>query len=253
MVASSPPEPSANDYAALALRLDAMQRQLDEAGRAAKSPFVVSHNGVQDFAITPSPTGDGTMDILIGDGAGGKLIQVKTDPLYGTKIITFLDQAGKSMMSTDALAGFGWGTPSYPYLFGGTEEANLAANTSHATAVTIATGVAYAYNPAVYIQPRCRARTSTGGTIRYFAQFRHEDGSTYDSAEVSDAIGVGAVSTTFPEFAGQWTANDMNRPTAVFIKAYSAVGTAANLFVQSYYQAGYGISQAGYNLSGVAK
>ena len=121
MVASGSPQPSSDDFAALVQRLDALQRQISEGSAASKYPFVISHGGVQDFAITPSTSGDGTADIFMGNGAGGKLIRVSTDSVYGTKIYQLLDQAGATMMSTDAKAGFGLGTPSCTFVYGGFE------------------------------------------------------------------------------------------------------------------------------------
>lgn len=247
MVANSPIERTGNgqiDY--LLNRLADIERRLDQGGARSSYPFSVGHLGQTDFQIVPSPSGDGSADILFGDGAGGKMIQITTDTLYGTKIIRFFDQNGKTMMSTDALAGFGWGTPSYPYPYGGREELSMATATSKATAIEIGRGINLAYNPSLYVQPRIRARCSTTDNLKVFCQFRHADSSTYDSADFGATVGAGSIAVFQPEFTAQWNADDMNGRTAVFFKAYCDTAAPANMFAQLFYQTGYGWSQRSY-------
>jgi hypothetical protein len=246
MVASSPPEPSANDYAALVQRLDAMQRQIDEAGRAPKFPFIVSHGGTQDFAIKPSTSGDGSADIFMGNGAGGKLIQIRTDTTYGTKIFQILDQAGASMMSTDAFAGYGLGTPSLPFVYAGYESKNLAGATSQGTATECARGVNFIYNPATFIDVRVRLFSTTAETVKLFAQWRDAQSNLNITAEASVTLPAGVVSFPACLFGKLWDANDMNGSCAVFIKAYCTTGTPANVNITASYQQGYGISKRFY-------
>lgn len=251
MVANSPPEPSADTFAALVQRLDAIQRQLDEAGRAAKAPFIVSHNGSQDFAITPSPTGDGTMDILIGDGAGGKLMQIKTDPSYGTKILQFLDQAGNTMMSTDAKAGYGWGTPSYPFTNSGyTWSQTLAGATNQATAKEIGRGMNYVYNPATYIKPIIRIASPTAETVKVFCQWRDFQGNLNSTSDQTLTVTAGGVTidANTCQFGKLWQADDMNGQCLAFIKAWVLGGTPGNVTIQMTAGEGYGVSQGFYDL-----
>lgn len=250
MVASSPPEPSSDPFAALVQRLDAIQRQLDEAGRAPKAPFVVSHSGFQDFSITPSLTNDGTMDIMIGDGAGGKLIQVITDPSYGTKILRFLDQAGNTMMSTDAAAGYGWGTPSYPFTNAGyTWAQTLGGSTSQATAREIGRGTNYVYNPATYIKPIIRISSPTAETVKVFCQWKDFQGNLNNTADQTLTVTAGGtnVDANTCQFGKLWDANDMNGYCFAFIKAYVVGGTPANVTIQMTAGEGYGISKGYYD------
>lgn len=254
MVANSPVErvgPGQVDY--LLNRLADLERRMDQQGAKSTFPFSVGHANVRDFEIVRSVSGDGSADIYIGDGVGGKLIQVTTDQLYGTKIIRFLDQSGATMMSTDALSGYGWGTPSYPYLYGGWIEINMVGATTKGTAVEIGRGITYAYNPAAYFKPRIRARSSTSDNIKIFAQFRHADGSTYNTADFATTIAANTIPTLTPDFAAQWTAGDMSGPTAVFFKAYCDTAAPQNVFAQLFYGEGYGISQRAYNDSTAAK
>jgi hypothetical protein len=247
MVASSPPEPSANDYAALVQRLDAMQRQIDEAGRAPKFPFVVSHGGTQDFAIKPSVSGDGSADIFIGNGAGGKLIQVITDPVYLTKIFKILDQNGSTMMSTDALAGYGIGTPSLPFVYAGYESLNLSGATSQGTATEFARGSNFVYNPAAYILPRIRLFSTTAETVKVFAQWKDAQGNLNNTADVTVNLSAGVVNSVgLFRYGKVWDANDMNGICGVFLKAYCTSGTPANVNITGSYQEGYGISKRFY-------
>lgn len=249
MVANSQPEQS-DSYAALVQRLDAMQRQIDEGGRAAKSPFIVSHNGIQDFSITPSPTGDGTMDIALGNGAGGKLIRVVTDTAYGTKIFVISDQNGSSMMSTDAKAGFGLGTPSYPFVYDGrTWNQTLAGATNQATAVEIGRGFNYVYNPCTFIRPVVRIASATAETVKIFAQWRDAQLNLINTTDQTLTVTAGGfnVDTDTCKFAKNWQADDMNGGCTVFIKAYVLGGTPANVNIQMAFGEGYGASQAFYD------
>lgn len=248
MVASSPPEPSANEYAALTQRLDAMQRDIDELGRASKFPFVVSHGSIADFQIIRSTSGDGSADVLLGNGAGGKLIQIITDPLYGTKIFKVLDQNGSSMMSTDALAGYGMGTPSYPFIYGGFESNTLSGATSQGSAREIARGINYVYNPTSYISLRVRLFSTTAETVKVFAQWRDGQLNLNNTADVTYALAANTVTvlTTEFKFAKLWDANDMNMACSVFVKAYCTSGSPANVNITASYQEGYGVSKRAY-------
>lgn len=249
MVASTAPEPSANDYAALVQRLDKMQQQIDEAGRASKFPFVVSHGSITDFQIIRSVSGDGSADIYMGNGAGGKLLQVLTDPLYATKIFKILDQNGSTMMSTDALAGYGLGTPSFPFVYAGYESLNLNGATSQGTATEFARGSNFVYNPAAYVQPRIRLFSTTAETVKIFAQWRDAQANLNNTADITVNLTAGL--TAFPncQFGKLWDANDMNGINKVFLKAYCTTGNPANVNITASYQEGFGVSRAFYNLN----
>lgn len=246
MVANTPPEPSVNNYAALAQRLADIERQLDESGRASKFPFVVSHSGVTDFQIIPSTSGDGSADILMGNGAGGKLIRISTDSLYGTKILQIFDQAGATMMSTDALAGFGWGTPSYPFIYSGFESLTLAGATSQGTATEIGRGVNFVYNPATFIQPRLRLLSTTNETVKVFAQWRDAQGNLNNTADQTYALSAGVATIQFPPFGKNWQADDMNGICRVFIKGWCSTANPGNITATLSYVDGYGVSQRFY-------
>lgn len=249
MVANTPPEPSVNDYAALAQRLDDIQRQLDESGRASKFPFVVSHpGGVTDFQIIPSTSGDGSADILMGNGVGGKLIRISTDSLYGTKILQIFDQAGATMMSTDALAGFGWGTPSYPFIYSGFESLTLAGATSQGTATEIGRGVNFVYNPATFIQPRLRLLSTTNETVKVFAQWQDAQNNLINTADQTYALTANVPRIVYAPFGKNWQADDMNGICRVFIKGWCSTANPGNVNIASSYVDGYGVSQAFYNL-----
>lgn len=244
MVANSPPEPTADQYAALVQRLDAMQRQIDESGRSSKFPFVVSHGGVQDFSIIPSTSGDGTADIAMGNGAGGRLIRVSTDTTYGTKIYQLLDQAGASMMSTDAKAGFGLGTPSFPFVYAGYESNNLSGATSQGTGREFARGVNFVYNPATFVNPRVRLFSTTAETVKMFAQWRDPQGNVTNTADITVNLSAGVVAIPNCPIGKNWAADDMNGVCMVFMKAYCTTANPANVSVTASYQDGYGVSQA---------
>lgn len=248
MVASSPPEPSANDYAALAQRLDEMQRQLDELGRASKFPFVVSHGSIADFQIIRSSSGDGSADVLLGNGAGGKLIQIITDPTFGTKIFKVLDQGGSTMMSTDAKAGYGLGTPSLPFVYAGFESLNLNGATSQGTATEFARGVNYVYNPATFISPRVRLFSATAETVKLFAQWKDFQGNLNNTADITVNLSAGVTALPASKFGKVWDANDMNGVCSVFLKAYCTTANPGNVSITGSYQEGYGISKSFYDL-----
>lgn len=252
MVANATPEPSpaaGGEFAALLTRLDDMQRQLDETTRAAKFPFIVSHSGIQDFQIIKSPTGDGTADILMGNGAGGKLLQVITDPLYATKIYKLLDQQGRSMASTDALAGYGMGTPSFPFIYNGFESLNLAGATSQGTATEIGRGGNFVYNPATFINPRIRAVSSTNETIQIFVQWKDFQGNITNTANKSFNLTAGspAVLINTFSFGKNWPAATMNGLCFAFIKAWCSTANPGNITATLSYSEGYGVSQRYYN------
>src|ERR1043165_9822834 len=194
MVANAEPQRT-DSYDALVQRIAALERALDESSRASRFPFVISHGGgVSDFQIIPSTSGDGSADILIGDGAGGKLMQITTDAVYGTKILRFLDQAGNTMMSTDAAAGFGWGTPSYPFVYEGrTWNQTLAGATSQATAVEIGRGLNYVYNPATFINPIVRITSITAETVKVFAQWKDAQENINNTADATLIVTAGGV------------------------------------------------------------
>jgi hypothetical protein len=247
VVANTPAEPSVNDYAALVQRLDTMQRQIDENGRASKFPFVVSHGGVTDFQVIPSTSGDGTADILMGDGAGGKLLEVKTDSGYGTKIYILRDQQGATMMSTDAAAGFGVGSPSYPFIYSGFESLTLAGATSAGTATEIGRGVNFVYNPATFVQPRIRLFSTTNETAAIIAQWVDYLGNSTTTAAQTYALTGGVVALRFPSFAKNWNAAEMNNVGRTYIKAYCTTANPGNISATLSYVDGYGISQGFYD------
>lgn len=249
MVANSPPEPTADQYAALVQRLDAMQRQIDESGRSSKFPFVVSHGGVQDFSIIPSTSGDGTADIAMGNGAGGRLIQVLTDTNYGTKIFIIRDQQGAPMMSTDALAGYGLGTPSYPFVYQGFPwNTTLGGCTSQGTAGEIGRGASWVYNPATVLNIAVRATSTTAETLKLFVQWKDVQGNLNNTADQTIAVNAGGSTFDLSNlFAKNWQADDMNGLCFCFIKAYVTSANPGNVGVQCSFGEGYGVSQGFYN------
>lgn len=247
MVASSPPEPSANEFAALTVRLDELQRQIDELGRASRFPFIVSHDGIQDFAVIPSTSGDGTASIFLGNGAGGQLIRVITDATYGTKIYQLFDQNGSTMMSTDAAAGYGLGVPSLPFVYAGYESLNLSGATSQGTAREFVRGTNYVYNPATFVSARVRFFSTTAETVKVFAQWRDGQGNLNNTAEITVNLAAGVAALPSLPFGKLWDANDMNTSCSVFLKAYCTSGTPANVNVTASYQDGYGASRGYYD------
>lgn len=249
MVANSNIErvgPGQMDY--LLNRLNDLERRLDQQGAKSSFPFSVGHQGVRDFSIEPSSSGDGTADIFIGDGAGGKLIQVVTDSVYKTKIYRLLDQNGLTMMSTDAKAGYGLGTPSLPFVYAGFESATLGGATSQGTASEIARGTNFVYNPATFVSPRVRLFSSTAETVKLFAQWKDAQGNLVNTADFTTSIAAGAIGIRTPQFGKVWDADDMNGPCSVFIKAWVQGGTPGNVQVTASYQDGYGVSRAYFDL-----
>jgi len=250
MVANSPIERVGSgqmDY--LLNRLADIERRLDQGGARSSYPFSVAHGlGVRDFSIEPSTSGDGTADIFIGDGAGGKLVQIKTSTLYGTKILQILDQQGASMFSTDAAAGYGVGTPSYAFQYAGYESNTLSGATSQATAREYARGTNWVYNPATYVQPRVRMLSATAETVKLFAQWQDAQGNLTNTSDITVNLSAGAVSVgAVLPFGHLWDANDMNFTCKVFLKAYCTSGTPANVNITGSYQDGYGISKGFYD------
>lgn len=248
MVANPPIErigPGQMDY--LLNRLADIERRMDQQGAKSTFPFSIGHNGVRDFSVEPSASGDGTADVFIGNGAGGKLIRVSTDSLYGTKIYQLLDQNGGTMMSTDALASYGLGTPSYPFVYGGFESLTLAGATTQGTATEIGRGVNWVYNPATYVSPRVRLFSSTAETVKVFAQWRDGQGNLNNTTDQTYALSAGVAALRFPAFGKNWDANDMNTPCSVFVKAYCTTANPGNVNVQLSYTDGYGVSQRWYN------
>lgn len=250
MVAGSAPEPSPDaggEFAALLRRIEVLERAQEEAARASKFPFVVSHNGITDFQIIKSPTNDGTADILMGNGAGGKLIQVTTDTVYGTKILRILDQNGSTMLSTDAKAGYGLGTPSLPFPYAGFESVNLNGATSQGTATECARGINFVYNPAAFIKPRVRLFSTTVETVKLFAQWKDAQGNLNNTGEVTTTLTAGTPNFPACAFGKLWDANDMNAICSVFVKAYCTSGSPINVNMTASYQDGYGVSRGYYD------
>jgi hypothetical protein len=242
MVASSPPEPSSQDYAALIQRLDAMQRQIDESGRASRFPFVVSHGGVTDFQVVPSPTLDGTADIFMGDGAGNPAFRTRSVPGSAFKIVELFDASAGLMYSVDSITGYGLGNPVLPYPFGGYESLTLNGATTPGTATDIGYGSNWAYNPCTVVQPRIRFLSSTAVTVNLFAAWTGGV-TTYTTTERVINLSAGVPSINFPSFAVNWAAGDMRTASAVTIRAYCSAGIAANANVTLAYRYGAGVSR----------
>lgn len=248
MVANSPIErvgPGQLDY--LLNRLNDLERRLDQQGARSSFPFSIGHQGVRDFSIEPSSSGDGTADIFMGNGAGGKLIQILTDTTYGTKIFVLRDQNGRAMMSTDAAAGYGLGVPSYPFQYAGFESATLTGATSQGTASEIARGVNYVYNPATYVNVRIRLSSATSETVKVFAQWRDFQGNLVNTADQTLSITGGTIAVRTAAFGKLWDADDMNGTCSVFIKAWVQGGTPGNVSLTASYNDGYGISKGFYD------
>jgi hypothetical protein len=252
MVAQNPIErmgPGQVDY--LLNRLADIERRLDQGGARSSFPFSVGHLGITDFQIIPSVSGDGSADILIGDGAGGKLVRVFTDTKYGTKIYQVLDQSGKSMMSTDAAAGYGLGTPSLPFVYSGrTWNQTLAGATSQATAVEVARGLNYVYNPVTYIKPIIRIASATAETVRVFCQWRDASGALNNTADQTLTVTAGGfnIDANTCQFGKLWQAADMNGLVAAFIKAYVVGGTPGNVNIMATMGEGNGVSRGFYDI-----
>lgn len=249
MVANTPIErvgPGQLDY--LLNRINDLERRLTEQGAKSTFPFSVGHNGVRDFEIIPSTSGDGSADIRIGDGAGGKLIQIITDSNYGTKIYALKDQNGSTMMSTDALAGYGLGVPSFPFVYAGFESLNLTGATSQGTATEIGRGINYVYNPATFVSPRVRVVSSTAETVKIFAQWADGQGNLNNTADQTVSLSANAPQILVAlRFGKNWQADDMNTVCRVFIKAYCTTANPGNVNMTLSYQDGYGVSQRYYN------
>lgn len=236
-------------------RLGILERQVGEQGARSTFPFSIGHSGVRDFSVEPSASGDGTADIYIGDGAGGKLIQITTDALYHTKILRMLDQSGASMMSTDALAGYGLGTPSYAFPFSGFAwNTTLGGAIDHATAREIGRGGTFVYNPAVYLNPYIRISSATAETVKVFVQFKDSQGNLNETTDQTMTVTAGGVTTLGPGmyFGKNWDADDMNRICYAFFKAYVVGGTPGNVSIGMGYSEGYGVSQRFFSDNAVA-
>jgi hypothetical protein len=248
MVVNNPIErvgPGQVDY--LLNRLANLERRLDQGGARSSFPFSVGHLGVTDFQIIPSTSGDGSADIYIGNGAGGKLLQVTTDTQYGTKILRLLDQNGSTMLSTDALAGYGLGTPSLPFVYAGFESTNLSGATSQATGREMGRGVNYVYNPAVFINPRVRLFSATAETVKIFMTWRDAQGNLANTADITVNLAANLATIPTCQFGHLWDADDMNFPCAAFVKAYCTSANPANVNVTASYQDGYGVSKKKYD------
>lgn len=224
-----------------------LKRQVDELGRQTKYPLLVSHGGTTDFSLTPSPSGDGTTDVYIGNGVGGALLQVMNDPVYGTKIMSLLDYNGTTMMSTDASAGYGLGVPSYPFLYAGFESLNMSGATSVGTATEIGRGQNFVYNPALFVEPRIRISSVSAVTVNIFAQFVGLNLGTVNTTE--RVFNVNGVQVQNPDFMCLFPKEDMNNNGKVFIKAYCSAGIGADVSMTVSYNLGYGVSKALYDQS----
>lgn len=251
MVANSPIERVGQgqvDY--LLNRLNDIERRLNEGGARSSFPFSVGHLGITDFQIIQSTSGDGSADVYIGNGAGGKLIQITTDVTYGTKIIRLMDQSGTTMLATDAAAGFGLGVPSLPFVYAGTTwNQTLAGATSQGTAKEIGRGLNYVYNPATLLNPIVRIASSTAETVKIFCQFRDGQANLNITAEATLSVTAGGTNldTNTCQFGKLWQADDMNVSCAAFIKAYCTTANPGNVNIQMTYGQGQGLSQAFYN------
>lgn len=251
MVVNNPIERVGNgqvDY--LLNRLANIERQLNEGTARSSFPFSVGHLGVTDFQIIPSLSGDGSADIYLGNGAGGKLLQVTTDTSYGSKILILRDQAGRTMLSTDAKAGYGLGVPSYPFTWGGYPwNLTLSGNTTKGTAREFARGGNFVYNPACYINPLVRMSSTTSETVQIFCEFKDSQGNITQTADRTIALTANVISLSNIglDFAKLWDADDMNGICYVFIKAYCTTANPANVNIQACYTGGWGISQGFYD------
>lgn len=247
MVANSPIErvgPGQLDY--VLNRLADIERRLDQQGAKSSFPFSVGHNGIRDFSIERSASGDGTADVFIGNGAGGKLIQVITDPTYGTKIFKLLDQQGRVMMSTDALAGYGVGVPSYPFIYAGFESLNMNGATTKATGREVARGINWVYNPAVFINPRVKFSSATNETANVFITWKDGQGNLVDTADIVVNIPANVATLPLLQFGHLWDADDMNSACRAQVRVYCTSANPANVNVTASYQDGYGVSKRYY-------
>jgi hypothetical protein len=153
------------------------------------------------------------------------------------------------MLSTDALAGFGLGTPSYPFVYAGFESVTLAGATNQATGKEMARGVNFVYNPATYVNVRVRLSSATAETVKVFAEWRDGQGNITNTADITWALAAGTpavLGSTF-FFGKNWQADDMNAPCRVAIKAYCTTANPGNVSATASYVDGYGVSQRFYN------
>lgn len=222
--------------------LNALKRQVSELTAQSKFPFSVGHNGVTDFSILPSASGDGSADLFVGNGLGDPLLRVFTDATYDQKIAALIDYQGNTLVSTDASAGFGLGNPCLPFLFGGYEQLNLTGAITAGTATEIGSGHTYAFNPCLWATARIRVTSSTAVTVKVFAAFTGA-ATTHTTTERTITCAAGGTAIQYLDFATYLASGDMKEEVQVQFRAYCSSGTAANANLTLVFNRGMGISK----------
>ncbi|WP_326565067.1 hypothetical protein VSH64_24815 [Amycolatopsis rhabdoformis] len=237
MVAQQPIErPKSVDP--LVNRLDDLQRQIDALSRQSKYPFVIGHNGEQDFAVVPDLNDpDGNAKVVIGNGAGGVVLETFYSTVFGGKAARMVDLDGIVMWAHDELAGYGLSHPSMnlptgPAFYGfGTETIANGVETG------IGQGINFAYNPALRVTGLVRPTAATTWNYRWKVDY---NGGTVFSDLTNGVTGAQNCSATL-----LLPASAMAHQIAMTLLVTNT-GGAQNFFYGHF--RGYGVSMAQYNV-----
>lgn len=207
MVANLPIErPNSQDY--LINELRELRRTVEEYTRASKFPFSIGHNGVPDFTVLPSESGDGTADLTMYYGNGDPLVVTRT--VGGKKIFGIKDASvggvQPSLFVTDPISGYGLATPYVQFALYPYDPPDLGHGS--ATFYPIWTGNAQALNPAVQAVISLKLVSSAAATMQ--ARWHLYDSvtgySTYSAVQSLSNPGAGtnyafsaAQATTIPQ------------------------------------------------------
>jgi hypothetical protein len=238
MVAQQPIErPKSVDP--LVNRLDDMQRQIDTLSRRSGFPFVIGHSGLQDFAVVPDPNDPtGNARVVIGNGAGGVILETFYSTVYGGKAARMVDLQGVQMWAHDELAGYGLSHPSMSLPTGPAFSGFGNELIANGVETTIGQGVNFAYNPAVRVTALVRPTTTT--TWNYRWKIDYFGGGTVFSDPV-----VGVTSGQFCSASLLLPASAMAHQITMSLLVTNT-GGAQGFFYG--HQRGYGISMAQYNI-----
>ncbi|MEV8610118.1 hypothetical protein AB0383_19700 [Amycolatopsis sp. NPDC051373] len=160
-------------------KLRELEEQIAALGRQTKYPFVVSHGaGFPDFQIVPDPNDpDGNAQVVIGNGAGGVVLETFYSTVYNGKAARMLDLNGTVMWAHDELAGYGLSHPSMSFATGPASDGFGAAAIANNTETVIGQGWTFCYNPALRLKAFVRPSSTTTYNFRW--QVNHPDGTIF--------------------------------------------------------------------------
>lgn len=164
------------------------------------------------------------------------------NPVYGNRQrLALNDINGLEMYGTDELAGYGLANPSFSYQMAGYEPLAPNIPTTAGTALPVAEGEAFTYNPAWDVALRLRIQTGVNAAALTFV-FTWKNVFTQNiiyTATQNVNVNANIISVTFIERIGLLTAADMKSLTFCSVTCYATAGsTTTTVQAFPYFSAG---------------